>query len=231
MVQVFTFDGTDFLKFVQMTRKAPRRVGFATANMLTSFAFGTRRKAIQVIDQKMTIRNQNFIVGAIRFIKAKGVKPINQQQSEVGSIRRPRFSGLVEQETGKRTKRSRVFTQLARRGSMRNVVQGPARLKASNQFFKPSDIGGTRGHKQVAAFLAMLKREKYKKPFIISKSRKFKKGLYKFHRKRLVKLQDFEPRKVQPKRVKWLTLGRIRYFKSVNEKKVWYKSVKRIFKT
>jgi hypothetical protein len=230
MTKDFEYSAPDMLKFIQLHKKARRRLGYAVANLLTSQAFGTRRKAIQAIDQKMTIRNQPFIVGAVRYTKANGRKSINAQFSEVGSIRRPRFSGLAEQETGQKTKRSRVFTQLARRDNMSNVVQGPARLKAANRFLKPKSIGGMAGKRRVTAFLAMLKRDKYKKPFIISGHRKFKKGLYKFHRNRLVKLQDFQPRKVQPKRVKWLTLGRIRYFKSVNTRKQWHKALKRIYK-
>jgi hypothetical protein len=221
----FTMDHKDILKFMQLSKKAPRRLGYASANLLTSFAFGTRRKSIQVIAQKMTVRAQSFIVGSIRYDRAKGNKSINAQVSEVGSIRRPRFSGLVEQETGVRTKRSRVFTQLARRDKITNIVPGPHRLKGANVFPSRDDYGGS-----AIALINVLKRKKYKKPFIISGHKRFKKGLYKFVRNRLRKIQDFEPRRVQPKRVKWLTLGRIRYFKGADINKQWNKSIKRIFK-
>jgi hypothetical protein len=105
-----------------------------------------------------------------------------------------------------------------------------SRLKPANVFPEPNDYEGKTKAHRVVVMINVLKRKKFNKPFIISGHKKFRKGLYKFYRKRIVKIQDFRPRKVQPKRVKWLTLGRIRYFKSRDIQKQFGKSVKRIFK-
>lgn len=87
----------------------------------------------------MIVRNKRFVASKIKVDKTHTRQPISSQEAIVGSIDGPRFSGWVEQELGTKTKRTRVFTRLARRGSPTRPAQPSVRLKASNDFTTPDD--------------------------------------------------------------------------------------------
>lgn len=230
MSDLFSIHGGDLINLRKLYKRAPKKFLRITANMLTSFAFGNRKESLDIIHSKMTIRNPKFISRMIRVIKARGNEPISRQESIVGSLTTDRFSGLKEQELGTKTKRTRVFSLLARFGDIKRQAKPSARLKPGNQFLTPDDFPGKSSQHRVISMLQILGREKHKKPFIIKGHRKFKSGLYQFYRRKLRQLQSFEPDSPQPKRVRWLSGGRKKFFATANIRKMWANSLRRVLK-
>ena len=227
--QIFDISSPDLKKLKKFFKQAPRQFQFAAAGVLNDQAFGTRREAIQKIGRNMIVRNPKFVNSMVRFNKARGAQDISLQQSETGSMRRKGFSGWVEQETGKRTQRTRTQTLLARGGSRQNIVKRGFRMRPGLKFTDPddfSDVVGNPEHRTIA-MLAILRRDKFKKPFILPSNRRGKKGLYKFQRGKVKRLQNLEPSKPQPKRKPWLIPGRNQYFQKTNLIAVWKEQLRR----
>lgn len=229
MAQLFDIEAKNLIRLHRFYRRAPRQFARAAANVLTSFAFGNRSESLDIIKSKMTVRNERFVKGSVRVEKARGNVPLSAQQSRVGSIQRDRFTGWVEQETGQKTTRTRTSTLLARGGNISRQVRPAFRLKPGNKFASPDDFPGQSPQHRVTVMLQTLSRQKSIRPFIIKGHRKFKSGLYKFLRKKIRRIQTFKNPK-QPKRVRWLTLGRFKYFKSTNIDQVWAGALKRVLK-
>ena len=227
---LFTMDDRELKKWTKFMKQAPKLVKRAVAGTLNTFAFETRKKALHIIMTNMTVRARKFVEGSMRVDKAKAGQSINQQHSVVGSIKRPRFTGWEEQQTGKKTKRNRVATALARGGNMSGKVKPSARMKQSNTFQSPDDYPGTTKHNRAVVMLQVLFRKRSRKAFIIKGHRTLKRGLYKIKQKKLRMLQSFESKNTQPKRVRWMT-GAVKAFKrSADIGKIWEKNVKRVLK-
>jgi hypothetical protein len=227
--QIFDISSPDLKKLKKFFKQAPRQFQFAAAGVLNDQAFGTRREAVQKIGRNMIVRNPKFVNSMVRFKKANGRQDISLQQSETGSMKRKGFSGWIEQETGKRTQRTRTQTLLARGGSRQNIVKRGFRMRPGLKFTDPddfSDLVGNPEHRTIA-MLVMLRRNKFKKPFILPSNRRGKKGLYKFQRGKVKRLQDLEPSNPQPKRKPWLIPGRNQYFQKTDQNIVWRKQLKR----
>ncbi len=229
MSQLFEIEAKNLIRLHRFYRKAPKMFARASANVLTSFAFGNRRESLEIIKNKMTVRNERFVKGSVRVDKARGNVPLSEQQARIGSIKRDRFTGWVEQETGQKTTRTRTSTLLARGGNISRQVRPAFRLKPGNKFLSPNDFEGQSPQHRVIVMLQTLSRQNYKKAFVIKGHKAFRSGLYKLRRKKVMLLWRFKDRK-QPKRVRWLTLGRFKYFKSTNIDQVWANALKRVLK-
>lgn len=183
-------------KFGDVLRKigksAAKRAVTATIN---DAAFATRDNALEEIGSQMTIRAQRFVGGSIRVAKARH----SRQEATVGSIVRDRFSGWEEQETGSKSDKDRAPTLAARGGNKKKRMAPSVRFKAANKFPEQDDFSGNTVARRIVDMLRVLERRKYRKPFLISKKRRgFRRGLYRFRRKKLELVQALDtPQKVR----------------------------------
>jgi hypothetical protein len=240
MADIFQADLVDLKRLRKIYKKAPKAARRAVAFTVTGFAFGTRRESQEVIKSKFTLRNAKFILSSIQTVIARGNVPINKIEAITGSVHRPRYTGLEEQQTGKAPSRNRVFTSAAREGDNNSVTKGWARLKPNAKYPSPSNTegikGGARGQrdfnlqglsgaKRIVAFLSILAETKRAQTFIIKRRfGRFKRGLYRFKQGVIKKLQSFDTKR-RPKRIPWLTIGRIKYFASININMIWKRNI------
>ena len=230
--RLFDMDTRDLIKFRRLLKRAPREMRRATAGMLNSFAFGTRVQIPLTIDDVMTVRNPRFVQSKTRVSMAKGSEPILDQVSRVGSITGPRFTGWIEQQRGTSTTRSRVVTTNARGGNFGRPVQGKSRLKPNQKFLDPDSIKKAKdANHRMFIFLKMQERRRKQQAFTIRrKTGKFRPGLYRFKGKKVRKQQDFQPKRAQPKRIKWMDKAVANYFRRANIPDMWARETKRVFK-
>ena len=113
MSELFQIDLANLINLRKFYKKAPKQFLKAANATLNSFAFGTRKRSLEIIKKKMTVRNQKFVAGSLRVQKSTGSN-IDNARSEVGSIFRPRFTGWKEQESGTKPERTRSITRFAR---------------------------------------------------------------------------------------------------------------------
>lgn len=240
MAELFSMDTVDLIRLRKFYRKAPKIFGKAAAATLNAFAFGSRLHMLRVIGRKMIVRNPKFIAGSLKVDKARPNVPLSRLEAITGSTVRPRYTGLVEQELGQTGPRNRVPTTAARGGNPASPMKGWARLKPNAKYPSPTSaklltgakggrkdfsLSGLSGATRIVAFLSMLHERKTAQTFIIKRPfGRFKRGLYRFARGTIKKLQSFDD-KHKPRRVRWLTEGRNNYFESTNISKVWAKSI------
>ena len=248
MAKTFEMDDKELKRLRKFYKKdGPNAARAAAAFTLTGFAMGTNRQAREIIHQRLRIRNPKFIDNNLKVIFARPNKKINQMKSETGSTRRARYSGLREQQMGESPpgpRGARGFTRAARDGVKTRQVKGWARLKPNAKYPSPNQPGeagktrdgrdfglqGLSGAKRIVAFLMILNEKKKDQTFILRRNfGRFKRGLYRFSKGVVKKLQSFDITG-KPKRVKWLTKGMDNYFKSIKVDKVWGANLKREIK-
>lgn len=190
-----------------------RRTAFqmkkASIGLVNNTAFRLRNDIVEEIEDSMTVRAPRFISGSIRRTKAN----FRTKTAEVGSISRPRFSGWVEQQKGTPSKRKRQPTLTARTGGNWKKKTAPRfRFKPAKRFVRPStDPFRKKGRRlsnnsgrDIAIFLQILRRNKYRQPFFLPiKYKRLEKGLYIFKKKRLQLVQGLDPDPT--KRNTWMT--------------------------
>ena len=225
MPKLFDMKASDLINLRRFYRRAPKQFKRAVLNMVNGFAFGTRKESISIIKKRLTVRNERFVSSRVRVKKAFGARP----HSEVGSIKSPRFTGWAEQELGEKTKRTRVFSLMARKGNYKSQAMPSARLKPGANHINPEDYPGKTNRFRTMAMLSDIRRRRLRRPFVIKRHRKFKPGLYKMVGRKIEQLQQFKTR-VQPKRVRWLSGGARAYFKTHNLREEWAKSIRHILK-
>lgn len=230
MTKIFDLEIMDLIKLRRFYKNAPKQFGYTTASLLNTFAFNTRKEALKVVHKEMNIRNQSFVISQMRYKKAKGSEHINSQESETFSIKGKRFSGWVEQETGKKTDRTRVASTLARGGSNSGQIKPAFRMKPGKNFLSPDELKGDNKAQRLAAMFHKIEYEKYKKPFIIKGSNKFKSGIYRRVRNKIKILQSFKAKNAQPKRIKWMAKARRNNFKTLNLRNEWRDAINRTLK-
>ena len=228
--ELFTVDNKDLKKILKFFRQSPERFAKATGSMLNDFAFGTRNTSIEVINENMTVRNIRFVMSRMRTEKSHQRMPMESQQSTVGSITSPRFSGWKEQQTGQKTARERTITLLGRmRRKTRKLVR-TARLKDVGRFESYHKYPGRGREQKNIIMMQKLDRQRWKKPFIISGKKGMVAGLYKFRRRKPRLLQVFEPKKLQPKRIPWMEDAIRRYFQRQDIHRLWARTLRRLIK-
>ena len=232
MSQMFQIELKDFINLKKFYKRAPREFQLTAANVLNSFAFGTRKSAIDVISKQMTVRNKRFVETSIRVKTANQNTDLNSMVSRTGSIDRPRFSGWEEQQTGKKRPSTRVGTLLSRGKNKSNQIRPAARMKPGSNFPDAGDYSGKDEQQRTTIMLNVLKRKKYKKPFVIRrKLKKFAPGLYRFFRGKIKMLQRFDSKgSEQPEKLDWMGMARKEYFSKHPVRNTWGKAIKHVLK-
>lgn len=206
MPKTFQFKKGELRSWRHFYRDFPKAYQRAKINTVNNLAFQGRRIALDELDRNMIIRAPAFIKGSVRFQRAT----MNRPEAEFGSIRRDRFSGWEEQQTGRRTKRTRVQTLQARRRNWKNKVAPRVRLKPGAKFIRPADV--RLNNNQIVPFLQILDRRKYRQPFFIpTRYKRLQRGLYIFVSRKIRRVQNLDPANVQPARDEWMSraVGRL----------------------
>jgi hypothetical protein len=224
--RIFSIDLKDLEKLIKQYEINEREFKSAMVNVLNSQAFGMKTIIPKTIEDTMTVRNARFVQSSIRVSKASWKTPV----SRVGSILRPSFSGWLEQETGRKSDRNRIPTKAARRGNWANRIAPSLRMKPSNEFLTDRDVikSAKSNRQRVVAMLSYVEKHNYRRPFILSGSSKFKKGLYKRVGKKFKLIQHLGAPRTSVKRVKWMKKSIKRYFAVNVPLDLWRESVKRI---
>jgi hypothetical protein len=226
--EMFQVDKIGLYKLEQFYKRAPKQFRVASASMLNHFAFGTKKTTFGVLFDRMIIRDQRFVKSKIRVKMASKRAPVRNQESIVGSIEDDRFSGWIEQETGKKVDKktggTRTFSLAGRRGSKKRKALQRARMKPENDLIKPEDFRHQDGHHRVLRMLKELSAKREKKPFKVYGHNSMAPGVYAFKGRKLTMLQRFSTSK-QPDRVPWMQLARTRYFRSTNMQHLWGKTI------
>ncbi len=153
---------------------------------------------------------------------------LNNLKSEVGSIKRQRFTGWKEQEKGTRPERTRSITRFAR-GSKNRKLRAGFRMKSGAGFLDSDDLNIQGSGDRTAVMLQILARRKERKPFIIKNSRTFRSGLYVLRRKKAKRIQTFKQTK-KIKRVSWLEGGRREFFRTSDIDRIWADNLRRVLR-
>lgn len=228
--ELFQVDQREMMELIRFFHRAPRKFAKASGYMLNDFAFGVRNTAIEVLRERMTVRDPRFVERRLQVEKSSTRPPFEAQQSEVGSTFFKRFSGWREQQTGERTTRERTINLLARRGSKKRKAVPMARLKPGADFESYHRYPGASVEQQNVTMLQKLDRKRWKRPFLVLGKRGMRPGLYKFYRRKPRLLQVFNPSDPQPNRLPWLTIATDRYFQRVNIGQLWRKKIDRILR-
>lgn len=238
MADAFQIDITPVKGFFKVMRQAPDKARGATAGVLNNFAYGTRTEAKAVLSRALTIRSPGFVFStkALRTIPARKRAPISKQIASTASVASDRFTGWEEQQTGKKTKRTRVGTLAARYGSKQRRMAPSARMRSGRRFMRSDKFPGRTKNQRVLTMIHALnnKARGPRQPFIITGSRDFPDGLYKMTgtrgKREIVMLQGLEPQRPQPKRFPWMTIARSNYLNRINIQKVWGRAIDHVFK-
>jgi hypothetical protein len=228
--QIFAIDQSNLKRLEKFWKRAPRQFQAATGMLLNNFAYGTREEILKYLPEKMTIRKEAFMRARVKYRKTSTAIPIDSQESEVGStyIGNSNFSGWAEQEARFTTKRKHLATIPGRRGKKEKII--PKKYRINRRFKKSKEYPGDTGQRRTFLMLQILQREGFQDPFIINEHPKFRKGLYQFKSGILQMLVEFEPDKLQPKALAWLSESRARYFGGINMTVEWGKVLQRILK-
>jgi len=229
MSEMFFINKRDIDFLVKFYRDSKKQFRAASASMLNHFAFGTKKAASAVIGGTMIVRSEKFVNSRLRVRMANKKASIGRQVSIAASIRSPRFSGWIEQQTGAKAPKDRTFSLAGRRGSRRRKALQKARLKKSNTFKTPDEFKGRDSHNRVVAMLGALSDERYKEPFKVYGHASMTSGIYKFKGRKLTMLQKFSAN-AQPNRLPWMDLARSRYFRGVNMQRLWGRTISYVLK-
>ena len=216
----------DLKKLRRFFRESPRDFERVAANVLTSIAFSARKLYIENINRSMTVRNKRFVESSLRVVPARTTH-IDRQFSEAGSIRRPRFSGWEEQQTGRLRKSNRAGTTAARGGDKKRQMLPRARLKRGNQFYKPEQFRA-RSDNSRFAFMMRVIASRGGGEFLLSKGHKsLPPGLYQFRNRRVRMLQKFG-NVAQPRHIPWMSLANQSMQIRSDMAEVWRESARRV---
>lgn len=230
MPKMFEVDAAQLWELIRFYKTSPRLFAKATGSMLNDFAFGARNTAIEVIREKMTTRNPRFIETRLRVDKSHTREPMESQAAELGSVATKRFSGWVEQQTGKRTTRERTINLLARGKTQKKKLKRPFRMNQAHLFESFHDYPGRGPEARNIQMLQRLDRHRWQRPFIVVGKKGMKPGLYKFVRRKPRLLQIFDSKNVQPKKIPWLTMAVDRYFAREDIRRLWKSKMDRMLK-
>ena len=194
----FEIDLREFVGFRKWIKEQPRQLRLVTGNMLNNFAFDVRRQNVKIIKRTMTVRNERFVKGRLRVTKARVTAPVKKQVAYTGSVAKDRFSGWVEQEFGKKSKRNRFSTLAGRSGDKNKQMRHIIRLKPKHEVVSIDhpDYRPKGGATNIAGFFKMLERRGENRLVRV------KGGYYKRKRKQFEMVQYQSDK--QPKRNRWM---------------------------
>jgi hypothetical protein len=224
-----TIDISDFKKKLEtFSEKENEKFIRKTIN---DILFSVRNYAVKDskgISAEFTIRDKGLVRSHIKVQKALGIT------GYFGSVKSTRFSGWVEQQYGKRTKREiKVHTRNARGPSGRRKLNVKYKRNYTGiRNMLNSNISNMTGSytQMIAANLAMLRRKKESGPIKIPvQFGKRKPGIYNLFKSGKTKaMVIFEPK--QPKRKAWATNIILRYLISGQAEKIVIKNIKKVLK-
>jgi hypothetical protein len=227
--ELFTMDTKDLKALKKFFKKAPKLFKPVSANVLNSLAFMTRNYDIKNLSNHMIIRNEKFVKSSIKVEKARSGTEINKQISRVYSIKRPRFTGWEEQQTGKQPVKKRITTLHSRGGSKKRKVMGKYRLKKSSKFFKPEQFQGRDYKARFMFMMRVLGSRGGSNQFLLQKPVPTKRGqlgrgAYSFRKGEIKKVQDFD-RQMHVRPFKWRTKSLQQLQQRNNIYKIWRDSL------
>lgn len=235
MTAVFTTDLREMRAFAKWARSNPRGLRVAGGMMLNQMAFGSKEEIGKVIEGEFTLRKPKFVKGRIRVQKAVFSQTMDLQVSAVGAIQdKPRFSSLVEQQTGDRAKRGTTASIRGRSGSKRKMIAPSARFRKRHRLAGNIARSGN-ANNRIMIGLKVMAKQGVKTPFVIRGHKQIPDGLYrfikgktKFGQRNIGILRRFDKNRAQPKRFKWLTIGVKRYFARHNPQREWIRIGRRV---
>lgn len=235
MTDIFKTDLREMQAFAKWARSNPRGLRVAGGMMLNQMAFGSKEEIGKVIEGEFTLRKPKWVLGRIRVQKAVFSQTIDLQVSAVGAIQdKPRFSSLVEQQTGDRAKRKATASIRGRSGSKRKKIAPSARFRKRHPEATNFPVAGSPNRRVMIALNVMAK-QGFKTPFVIRGHKQIPDGLYRFIKgktsfgqRRIGILRRFDKDRAQPKRFKWLTIGVKRYFARHNQQREWIRIGRRV---
>jgi hypothetical protein len=223
MGDVFEVDTSEMEKAAKAFHGYPKQFAKCTSYVLNHMAHGTQNAAIEVLRERMVIRNMRFVMGRLKVQHSWPTLPIENQKAYVGSMATARFTGWTEQQTGESTARTRTINLLARRGDKLKVAVGAARLKPGKHIHSYNDYPGAYPPRKELIMMQHLSRQKSTEPFFITKHPRMMPGLYRFYRGKPKLLQVFA--KKQPDKIPWMTDATKRYLQRENMGAVWARTV------
>jgi hypothetical protein len=228
----FEMKSPDMKKLKKFFKKAPHLLKPVSANVLDSLAFKTRKNDIKNIKGHMTVRNERFIKSAIRVTKTRYSADIDKQKSFVYSIKKPRFSGWKEQQTGAQPKKKKSISIHARGGNKRGIVRSKYRLKKATKFYKPEQFAG-KSYKQRFYFMMRVLGSRGNERFLLSQNVQTKrgvlgKGMYEIKKHSIKRMQSFnKPGNI--KRFEWRTKS-LQQLSNQDVYRIWRRSLSAVIK-
>lgn len=224
IIMQFEIDKTDLKKLSRFFKQAPREFQKASAGVINTLAFETRKLEIKEIAANMIIRNKKIIAEKKNpFFYVQTAKPttLDRQIAIVGSVRRERFTGWEEQETGGSKKR--ISSLYSRGGSKRGIIKARYRIHPNQKFYKPNQYKSTTYKRSFGHMMRILNIEGSGR-FILSEDISIKngilgKGLYSLEDGKIKRLQSFNSKPVRQIRWRENAINKLRH--SVNIQKIW----------
>jgi hypothetical protein len=227
---LFDIEAGDLLRLRKFAKNAPAQFERVAIGVLNAAAFGTRTNALRELSSGLIIRNKAFLKRSVIVQKANTRSTLARAEATTGSVKRDRFTGWLEQQTGQASEKTRTSTIFGRGLNPFRVLALGNRLRRQNILNPDKFPGGTANQRSIA-MINMLKRRNYTRTFIIKGNNKFKRGLYKFDSRRKVRaVQRFNNSPIKPKRLPWLTNARDKWLSSNPMRDVWAKNIKFVLK-
>jgi hypothetical protein len=164
--EIITIDDRELKALARLFQRSPKRAKLAVAFMLNDMAFQDKDNSFDVINETNDVRDKRFVKSSLQVERARFARSIDQMYSKQGSVKRPRFSGWLEQQTGGKDPRGHTMALKSRTGgTKRGKVRGRERYKKQNKFLKQGGRGfrpihGSSGADQdVAAMLSVVRRK------------------------------------------------------------------------
>jgi hypothetical protein len=229
MSDIFKVEQSDLHRLTKFFKESPRDFRYATAGVLNSLAFQTRRNDIQVLSGNMIIRNRRFLESNLKVEKTRAVS-IDQQIAYAGSIERPGFSGWKEQQNGTTSEKQRSGTIHARSGNRAASMKAKSRMKSGNKFYKPTQYQG-KDKRSRFQFMLRVIGSRGGGEFLLSENMPTKKGsmgkgLYELRQGKIKRLQSTENIK-QPARFQWRSRS-LDMLRDGDIAKIWNEQINRI---
>jgi hypothetical protein len=227
MDTIFHFDDTFIKTLERFYREFPKESEQAVSGILNDLAYQTRQNDIENISGNMIIRNRQFLERSLQYTKARPGR-IESQVAYVYSVKRERFTGWEEQQTGRNAVKERSATLPARGGSRAGVMNRKSRLRG--QFYKPQQFQG-HNIKQRFQFMMRVLNTRGGGEFIVSdsiptKRGTLKRGLYSLRNHQLTKYQSFEDKPI--KQLRWRNMSLDQLARRNNINKLWSTHLNRV---
>lgn len=212
-----------FLKDVERTLLNQKKYRAIVGTLLNRLAYQARNFAIKKgMEKSFTFRSRGLKRKHFRYTKTRTNIPIDLMASYYGSISSKRFTGWIEQQTGKRTKRTRTATPSARGKTGKRQIGKRFRHNVLNRMPRrevvPVRNAKSEAH-HTAAMLAILERRGYRGPLYIGEQADgegdWPAGIYQMMAKGKVRPIQLD-RELQPQRVDWASELQRNFFRQIN---------------